>query len=97
MEVKIQLDETSQPVIYKNALNTYTKGDLFCVYTEDDKVHKFPLNTIFRIVEDFGYHAEGSVLSGKPMPKPPIEPDYSVSDYPDSVTKVFTLKEDDVL
>ena len=38
---------------YLEAKNTYTKGPLFCVYTNDE-VHKYPLNTIWRIVEDFG-------------------------------------------
>ena len=70
MIVKIQLDETSQPVVYKNVVNTYTKGNLFCVYTSDDMVHKFPMTNIFRIVEDFGYHAEGSVVCKVPKSDP---------------------------
>lgn len=61
MKVRIQLDETSQPVTYDNVKNTYTKGDLFCVYCATGEVHKFPLSSIFRIVEDFGYHSDGTV------------------------------------
>jgi len=67
MEVRVRFDETSQPKIYTNVLNTYTKGDLFCIYTKDEKVHKLPIAKIFDIVEDYGYHAEGC------MPPPPSE------------------------
>jgi hypothetical protein len=51
MQVKIELKETSQPIIL-NANNTYTKGSLFCVYA-DGKVQKFPLDNIWRVTEDY--------------------------------------------
>ena len=63
MKCTIWLKESSEPIEYNNIVNTYTKGDLFCVYVANEKVHKFPINTIFRIVEDFGTHAEGSIKS----------------------------------
>ena len=54
--VTVQLRESSQPVIYENVLNTYQKGDLFVIYTEDGKSYKHPINTIWRVVEEYGYH-----------------------------------------
>ena len=56
MKVKLQLKSTSQPIEYNNALNTYTKDGFYCVYLEDETVHKFPLENIFRTVEGYGYH-----------------------------------------
>lgn len=53
MEVKIELKETSQPLVVLDAVNTYTKGKLFCVYLPDGKVQKFPLDNIWRITEDY--------------------------------------------
>lgn len=52
IEVKVELKETSQPLIYLRAENTYTKGDLFCVY-ENGKVYKFPLANVWRITEAY--------------------------------------------
>lgn len=54
MKVQVELLATSQPMIFENAKNTYTKDGLFCVYMEEiNKVYKFPLSNIFRIVEDY--------------------------------------------
>jgi hypothetical protein len=30
IKVEVQLRETSQPVVYDNAINTYQKGSFFC-------------------------------------------------------------------
>jgi hypothetical protein len=49
--VKIELKETSQPLVYTNVINTYQKGDLFCIYTNDNLVFKYPINNIWRITE----------------------------------------------
>lgn len=60
MMVQIQLDETSQPLLYK-VLNTYTKGNLYCVLFEERGykiVHKYPLCNIFRVVEDYNKEEE---------------------------------------
>lgn len=56
MRIEIQRNETSQSLVYDDALNAYTKGNLYCVLIEKDgkkMVHKFPLCSLFRIIEDF--------------------------------------------
>jgi hypothetical protein len=54
--VEIFRNETSQPIVY-DAINTYTKGQLFCVLFEDEDgflvVNKYPLCSIFKIVENY--------------------------------------------
>jgi len=50
--VEVWLDETSQPIILA-ALNTYTKGPMYCVYTVSGRVHKFPVAHLFRAIEDY--------------------------------------------
>lgn len=52
MKVKIELKETSQG-IELDAVNAYTKGDLYCVYLASGKVQKYPLSNIWRITEDY--------------------------------------------
>jgi hypothetical protein len=52
MDVKIDFMETSTPLEFPEALNTYTKGPMFCVYA-DGRVHKFPVAHIFRVVETY--------------------------------------------
>jgi len=54
--VNIQFLESSQPIVYENVLNTYQKGDLYVVYTANEKSYKHPIQTIWRIVEEYGYH-----------------------------------------
>ncbi len=57
MFIEIQLKETSQPLLYGKVLNTYTKGPLYCVMFEKASTritHKFPLCSIFRIIEEYG-------------------------------------------
>jgi len=50
--VKVHLYSQSEPVEIKNVLNTYQKGDLFCVFLIDKiTVYKFPVQHIFRITE----------------------------------------------
>ena len=53
--VEVWLDETSEPIIH-DALNTYTKGLLYCVYCSDERVFKYPIEHIFRIIEGYGTH-----------------------------------------
>jgi hypothetical protein len=48
--VQVHLLSQSQP-IEREAINTYTKDGLFCVYLRDGTVEKYPLVGIFRIVE----------------------------------------------
>jgi len=53
--VEVWLDETSEPIVHE-AISTYTKGLIFCVYTADERVHKYPLMRIFRVIEGYGTH-----------------------------------------
>jgi len=55
MDVTVQLKETSQPVVSFRAANTYTKGPLYCIQI-GEKVYKYPLVDIWRVVEDYGEH-----------------------------------------
>ena len=50
--VEVWLMETSEPFVHE-AINTYTKGPLFCVYCSDGTVVKYPVVNIFRIIEDY--------------------------------------------
>lgn len=52
IEVRIELKETSQPIVIQ-AVNAYTKGPLYCVY-DGERVVKFPLANIWRVVEQYG-------------------------------------------
>jgi hypothetical protein len=52
MRVELWLKETSQPIIFENTKNAYTKGALYCVYV-GDTVNKFPIEHIFRVVESY--------------------------------------------
>ena len=38
--VEVWLNETSEPIVHE-AINTYTKGLLYCVYCEDERVFKY--------------------------------------------------------
>lgn len=56
MNIKIQRNETNVPIEYNNIESAYTKGPLFCVmFIKDGKrqVHKYPIDSIFRIEEDY--------------------------------------------
>ena len=56
MKVIVHRNETSQPIKYE-AENAYTKGNMYCVLLKDEdgdrKVHKYPLESIFRVVEGY--------------------------------------------
>lgn len=53
--IKIWLMETSEPLTYQ-AISTYTKGRLYCLYLVTGNVVKFPMCNIFRIEEEYGTH-----------------------------------------
>jgi hypothetical protein len=61
MKVEIQRIESSVAIVYEppnqTVLNTYTKGELFCVMFLNSegqrKTHKFPISQIFKICEDY--------------------------------------------
>ncbi len=51
--VEVHLLSQSRPITYNNVINTYTKGDMFCLYLEGEMVHKYPSINIFRVVENY--------------------------------------------
>lgn len=56
MRVEVQLEKTSESIKYRNVLNAYTKGPMYCVLFEksgERVTHKFPIAHIFRVVEDY--------------------------------------------
>ena len=57
MKIEIQRNETSQPILYEDALNAYTKGNMYCVLIirNDERVtHKYPVCSLFRVIESYG-------------------------------------------
>lgn len=55
MKIQIHRNEISKPIMYE-ALNGYTNGNVYCVLIErggEKEVHKYPLCSIFRIVEEY--------------------------------------------
>lgn len=55
MNVKVQYEDQSQSMEYKEVDNTYLKGCLFCVKI-GEKVYKHPIARIWRITESYGKH-----------------------------------------
>lgn len=57
MRIEVQRNETSSAIVYDNAINAYTKGPMYCVLFETEqggrRTHKFPLCSIFRVIEDY--------------------------------------------
>jgi len=56
MIIEIQRNETSMPIVYKSALNAYTKGLMYCVLFEKDGervTHKYPQCSLFRVIEEY--------------------------------------------
>lgn len=56
IHTKIELKESSQSIELV-AVNTYTKGPLYCVFVgegrDQGKVQKFPLANIWRVTEEY--------------------------------------------
>lgn len=55
MKIEVQRNETSQPIIYEEAEDAYTKGPMYCILFIKNNVrltHKYPLVTLFRVIED---------------------------------------------
>lgn len=63
MKVRVQLKETSQPIVHE-ATSTYTKGPFYCVQVGETAV-KYPMANIWRVVEDYGEHAARRYEKGK--------------------------------
>ena len=56
MIVKVHNQQSSEPVVYENALGCFQKGDMFCVFFEKDGkklTHKYPMIHIFRVENDY--------------------------------------------
>lgn len=50
--VTVHLYSQAKPLKYESVQNAYTKGPLYCIMTDANTVHKFPLEHVFRIVEE---------------------------------------------
>ena len=62
MKVALQLKATNSPIVYPTAQAAYQKLDMYCVVFMDNgvrTVHKYPLNDVFRSVEDYGNSTHG--------------------------------------
>ena len=57
MKIEIQRLGTSKPIVYEDVENAYTKEALYCVLMQDKEgrrvTHKYPLCSLFRIIEDY--------------------------------------------
>jgi len=57
MKIEVQRNESSLPLVYESVINAYTKGNMYCVLflnSSGERVtHKFPLCSIFRVIEDY--------------------------------------------
>jgi hypothetical protein len=49
----VHMNSQAKPVEYTNIVNAYTKDNMYCIYTQDGMVHKYPTCNIFRIVETY--------------------------------------------
>lgn len=70
MKVTVHLKEASQPIIYEKARNTYTKGLMLCVEYEPNgerMVDKYPINSVFRVTEDYANWINQSKVIGRLM------------------------------
>lgn len=56
IEVQVHLKDQSQPLVYRNVINTYEKGAFYCVYCKGEKVYKHPIRDIWRVKEGYGKH-----------------------------------------
>lgn len=68
MKIEIHRNETSSPLTYEEAENAYTKGQMFCVLINvngERIVHKYPLCSIFRVVESYPKRASIQELTEK--------------------------------
>ena len=53
MEIRVHLLSQSKEMVFKNVKNAYTKDGMYCLYTEEKLVYKYPLVNIFRVVEQY--------------------------------------------
>ena len=65
MKVEIHTKASNNLIVYENALFAYQKLDMYCVGFMDNKirkVHKYPLNDLFRSVEDYPIRSHGNEI-----------------------------------
>lgn len=55
MKITIRLQQLSDPMIFEDIYNAYTKGPLYCLRLKDNSTLKFPLVSIFSIKEETKY------------------------------------------
>ena len=55
-KIEVWLKKTSEPIVHE-AISTYQKGSFYCVYAQDEKVHKYPIRDIHKVVEGYGTHS----------------------------------------
>jgi hypothetical protein len=57
MKIEVQRNESSLPLIYDEVINAYTKGNMYCILfvnkANERVTHKFPLCSLFRVIEDY--------------------------------------------
>jgi len=56
LNIEIQRNETSRPIVYRGAINAFTKGGMYVVLLDKDGErvsHKYPLCSLFRVVESY--------------------------------------------
>lgn len=54
MQVRLHLLSQSNPIVYENVENAYTKDGMYCIWiTNTDVVYKYPLVNIFRVTETY--------------------------------------------
>jgi len=54
MKVTIRLQELSDPMVFDDVCNAYTKGPMYCLRLQNATL-KFPLCTIFTVREEEAY------------------------------------------
>ena len=55
--IEIQRNESSEPIVYDEVINAYTKGPMYCILFINSKgervTHKFPVLSLFRVIEQY--------------------------------------------
>lgn len=51
--VMIHMNSQSKPIEYNNVVNSYTKDNMYCVYTSEGMIYKYPACNIFRVIETY--------------------------------------------
>ena len=51
MKVEVHLISQSKPILHEGIVNAYIKSGMYCLLFTDNKVYKYPMINIFRVVE----------------------------------------------